>query len=494
MKKNNKIRQITDRAVLIFIYLSAASTALILISMIGYIAFRGLYRESRINKQILESDNIVYEFNNEKYIFIVNKKIQRNFIGIDEAEKILAKDIKNWSSISETRARIKLLSLFRENKEINSIYNIKNMNTAEELLKTLQENNGSIGIVPLDAREKLILKNLKILNINNECVAAGYKVSEIINNRKLAVLSEEDFKKIKDGKVENWKEVGGHDIPLEIMKKAEQVKKSEGGFAVVEYKKAVNAGVSIIPVSYVKKGANFTPGFIFDKPVKAGKAGGISTIILNTLFMIILTLIFSVPVGVGAALYLTEYASPGRTMRIIRLGVETLAGIPSIIFGLFGFIFFVDIMNMGIGLLSGSLTVAMMIIPVIIRTSEEALRSVPMSYREGSLALGAGLWYTIKKVILPAAKPGILSGVILSIGRALGETAALVFTMGFDYRLANGIKSSARVLSVHLYQLVREGISFERAFATAFVLMCFIFVINTTTIALVSGKNNNGEK
>ena len=119
--------------------------------------------------------------------------------------------------------------------------------------------------------------------------------------------------------------------------------------------------------------------------------------------------------------------------------------------------------------------------------------SVPMSYREGSLALGAGLWQTIRKVVLPAAKPGILSGIILSIGRALGETAALIFTMGFDYRLANGIKSSARVLSVHLYQLVREGISFERAFATAFVLMIFIFLINTATVAIVTGKNNNGE-
>ena len=320
-----------------------------------------------------------------------------------------------------------------------------------------------------------------------------YKVSEIINNKRLSVIKEIDLEKIINGDIDNWKQLEGHDIKLEILDTAEQVEKSEGGFAVVDYKDTEDLNVSIIPVKYIKRGGNFTLGFLFEKPVKAGKAGGISTIIINTVFMIILTLIFSVPVGVGAAVYLTEYASPGRLMRIIRLGVETLAGIPSIIFGLFGFIFFVDILKLGIGLLSGSLTTAMMIIPVIIRTSEEALKSVPMSYKEGSLALGAGLWQTIRKILLPAAKPGILSGIILSIGRALGETAALIFTMGFDYRLANGIQSSARVLSVHLYQLVREGISFERAFATAFVLMIFIFLINTATVAIVSGKNNNGE-
>ena len=494
MKNSNKLKQTTDRIILFFIYLSAFATALILVSIIGYITYRGLYRESRINKEILESRNIEYEFDNENYIFLVNKTLKRNSLNITELDQILEKGIKNWSSVSETRAKIKIISLFRKEKEINRTYDIRNISTAEEMIKIFKSEPGTIGIIPLSARGKINLKNLKILYLDKNCVAAGYKVTEIINNSRLAVLSEKDLVKITNGEVSNWKEVKGHDIPLEMLSTADQVAKSSGGFAVVDYRKAVESGVSIIPVSYVRKGANFTPGFLFDKPAKAGKAGGISTIIINTLFMIVLTLLFSVPVGVGAAVYLTEYAAAGKVLKIIRLGIETLAGIPSIIFGLFGFIFFVDILNMGIGLLSGSLTVAMMIIPVIIRTSEEALRSVPLSYREGSLALGAGLWYTIRKIVLPAAKPGILSGVILSIGRALGETAALVFTMGFDYRLANGIKSSARVLSVHLYQLVREGISFERAFATAFVLMCFIFIINTATIALVSGKTKYGEK
>ena len=493
MKKNKTLRQLIDRVILFLIYISAAATALILVGMIGYISFRGLYRETKTVNRIIKSDNIIYKIEKEEYVLIIDKKIKRDSLDITEMENILSRDVKNWSSISESRAVVKLVSLLNHNKNINSKYEIADIKNAERFKKYLLGKSGAIGFVNPDSVKKINMKGLKILNINKQCAVAGYKVSEVINNKKLSVLDERDLERITDGEINNWKMVGGHDIKLEILETAEEVEKSEGGFAVVDYRDAVETCASIIPVRYLKKSANFTPSFLFDKPVKAGKAGGISTIILNTVFMIILTLIFSVPVGVGAAVYLTEYAEPGRVMRIIRLGVETLAGIPSILFGLFGFIFFVDILHMGIGLLSGSLTTAMMIIPVIIRTSEEALTAVPMSFREGSLALGAGLWYTVRKVVLPAAKPGILSGIILSIGRALGETAALVFTMGFDYRLANGIKSSARVLSVHLYQLVREGISFERAFATAFVLMIFIFIINTVTVAIVSGKNNNGE-
>ena len=493
MKKNKTIRSIIDSLILILIYASAVSTALVLIGMIGYISFRGLYRETTTINQIIKSDNIIYKLDNEDYALIVNKKIKRDSLDITEIGEILSRDIKNWSSVSESRAEIKLISLLNNTKNINSKYFIADMRNFEDFRKYLLTKPGVIGFVKHDLIEKINLKGLKVLNVNTMCVAAGAKVSEIINNKKISVIDKRDFERIVNGEVDNWKQVGGHDLKLQRFDNIEQVEKSEGGFAVVDYMEASEKGLSIIPVKYKKKGANITPSFLFDKPVKAGKAGGISTIILNTGFMIILTLLFSVPVGVGAAVYLTEYAQPGRIMRIIRLGVETLAGIPSILFGLFGFIFFVDILHMGIGLLSGSLTTAMMIIPVIIRTSEEALIAVPAAYREGSLALGADLWYTIKKVVLPAAKPGILSGIILSIGRALGETAALVFTMGFDYRLANGIKSSARVLSVHLYQLVREGISFERAFATAFVLMVFIFLINTATVTILSGKNKYGE-
>lgn len=228
--------------------------------------------------------------------------------------------------------------------------------------------------------------------------------------------------------------------------------------------------------------------FLFQAPKKAGKEGGISTIIANTIFMIVLTLIFCVPIGLGASIYISEYAGQRRSVTAIKFSIDTLAGIPSIIFGLFGFIFFSNHLKLGVGLLSGSLTLSIMVLPTIIKTSVEAINAVPMSYREGSLALGATKWDTVKRVVLPSALPGILAGVVLAIGRIIGETAALTFTMGTDYRLADSLSSSARVLSTHLYLLTKEGISFERAFATANVLIIIILIINMASNRLIKRR------
>jgi phosphate transport system permease protein len=196
---------------------------------------------------------------------------------------------------------------------------------------------------------------------------------------------------------------------------------------------------------------------------------------------------------VCAAIYLTEYARQGPVVRLIRFATETLAGIPSIIFGLFGFIFFVGFLNLGIGLISGTLTVTMMILPTLVRAAEESIKSVPDPYREGSLALGATKWQTITGVVVPAASPGILTGVILGVGRAVGETAAVLFTLGSSYRLVDSLTSSARVLSIHLYMLVKEGLSFERAFATATILMIIVLAVNFSTAHLVGRMNRMGE-
>jgi len=220
--------------------------------------------------------------------------------------------------------------------------------------------------------------------------------------------------------------------------------------------------------------------------------GGISTIILNTLYMLLLTLVMAAPLGVAAAVYLVEYARQGPLVRVLRLGTETLAGIPSIIFGLFGMLFFVNMLHFGFGLLSGCLTLTLMILPTIVRTSEEALKSVPKSLREGSLALGATKLKTIVRVVLPAAAPGITTGLILGIGRAVGETAALLFTMGSDYKAAKGLFSSARVLSAHVYLLFAEGISFDRAFSTATVLIAVVLAFNLLAKLLVRRMGRNG--
>lgn len=201
--------------------------------------------------------------------------------------------------------------------------------------------------------------------------------------------------------------------------------------------------------------------------------------LINTLLIILLSLLFAVPVGIGAAIYLTEYA--GRSNRLIPLiGItaETLSGIPSIVYGLFGSLFFVRYLNMGLSLLSGALTLSIMILPLIMRTTEEALRSVPDSYREGSLGLGAGKLRTVFSVVLPCAVPGILSGVILGIGRIVGESAALIFTAGTVAEIAAGIFSSARTLSVHMYVLSGEGLYTNQTYATAVVLLIVVIFIN----------------
>ncbi len=201
--------------------------------------------------------------------------------------------------------------------------------------------------------------------------------------------------------------------------------------------------------------------------------------IINTLFMTALTLVIAIPFGIGAAIYLVEYAKQSsKVVKAVRITAETLSGIPSIVFGLFGFLMFNIAFDWKYSLLSGAMTLAIMVLPVIMRTTEEALLGVPDAYREASFGLGAGKLRTIFKVTLPAAIPGIIAGIILSIGRIVGETAALLFTSGTVANVADGVFSSARTLSVHLYALLNEGLYMEEAYATAVVLMALVILIN----------------
>lgn len=199
----------------------------------------------------------------------------------------------------------------------------------------------------------------------------------------------------------------------------------------------------------------------------------------NTIFMTLLSLLFAVPVGVGAAVYLVEYAQRGnKLVRLVGMTAETLSGIPSIVYGLFGALFFVKYLGLGLSLLSGALTLSVMILPLIMRTTEEALRTVPDSYREGSFGLGAGKLRTVFRIVLPSAVPGILSGVILGIGRIVGESAALIFTAGTVAETATSIFDSARTLSVHMYAISGEGLYIDQTYATAVVLLIVVIVIN----------------
>lgn len=219
---------------------------------------------------------------------------------------------------------------------------------------------------------------------------------------------------------------------------------------------------------------------------------GIWPMAVNTLLLVALTLAIALPLGILAAVYLKEYIREGPIVSVVRSATENLAGMPSIIFGLFGLVFFGKVLGLGWSLANGTLTASIIVLPTIMRTTEEALKSVPQSYREGSLALGATRWQTVKKVVLVSALPGIMSGSMLAIGRVVGETAALMFTLGSSDSVATSLMDSGRTLAMHLYILAHEGLSVEGAFTTAFVLVVVVLAVNIAAEMLANRALGRG--
>jgi phosphate transport system permease protein len=229
----------------------------------------------------------------------------------------------------------------------------------------------------------------------------------------------------------------------------------------------------------------FSLEFIFGNPVGSGESGGIWPMIVSTFYVTFIALIVATPLGVLAAIWLAEYAGESILVKAIRFAAETLASIPSIVFGLFGLTFFVVFLQMGFSVLSGGLTLALMAIPTILRTAEVSIEAVPQSYKEGSLALGASKWQTIYRVVIPAAIPGITTGIILGMARAIEETAAILYTVGAALAIPMSIWDPARPLPLHLYILATEGVSLPNAYGTAAVLVLIILIITISTNYLV---------
>jgi len=217
-----------------------------------------------------------------------------------------------------------------------------------------------------------------------------------------------------------------------------------------------------------------------------GRAGGIGSTIVGTLLITVVAVAIAIPFGIGTAFYLAEYTRESIVTRIIRFSAESLAGIPSIVYGLFGFIFFVIYLKMGWSILSGGLTLAFMILPTLIRTAEEAIRAVPQTYREVSFSLGATKWQTIAKSVFPSALRGIANGILLSVGRCIAETAAVILTAGSALRMPMSLFSPTRTMAVHFFTLASEGISMPNAYGTAALLILLIFLINVVANALVN--------
>jgi phosphate transport system permease protein len=219
--------------------------------------------------------------------------------------------------------------------------------------------------------------------------------------------------------------------------------------------------------------------FFIESPREMGREGGIFPTIIGTFALTAVGILFATPLGVGTAIFLREYTRESQISRIIRFGTDCLAGVPSIIFGLFGFVFFVIYLNMGWSILSGGLTLAAMILPTIISTAEEAIKAIPYSYREVSYSLGGTKWQTVIRAILPNALPGIFTGIILGVGRSIGETAAIILTAGSSLVMPTSLFSPIRTMSIHFYILAREGISMDMAYGTGAALILLVLLINT---------------
>ncbi|HUL31612.1 MAG TPA: phosphate ABC transporter permease PstA [Thermodesulfobacteriota bacterium] len=218
--------------------------------------------------------------------------------------------------------------------------------------------------------------------------------------------------------------------------------------------------------------------FFLESPKEMGREGGIFSTLIGTATLTLVAIVVGAPLGVGTAVFLREYTRESKMSRMIRFGTDCLAGVPSIIFGLFGFVFFVIKLNLGWSILSGGLTLAAMILPTIISTAEESIKAIPYSYREVSYSLGGTKWQTVTRVVLPSALPGIFTGILLSVGRSIGETAAVILTAGSSLVMPTSLFSPIRTMSVHFYILAREGISMKMAYGTGAALILFVLMIN----------------
>lgn len=528
-----KVR-LTEKLAKVMLWTAAGITMGTLFLIIGYILFRGFVSDVRIQYDFLAEGNTVLTSGIEEsqgIIIIANNGIRLDDLTALDVSAFFDGSTENWGAISQQDIDVELfadnldsdLSLefkemfFEANVEFHDKVQFKG--DIQGVINAVSENSGGIGIIPANSEYLLEGTNSKAIKVRNISLVLNQEVLEAADRTRIRFLTLEQVESIFSGEYLNWAQLGGADEVItlltypegsarqtefeqnlfentanvsgniEVLESPEDITKHlerhPGAIGFAYQNEVREFGFNIISIERRETAVNLSLPFVTEAPRRAGRVGGISTIIINTLFMIFLTVIFAGPIGVAAAIYLTEYAGKSKAYEVLRFGTETLAGVPSIVFGLFGFILFVMYLNLGVGLLSGTLTITFMILPTIIRASEEALKSVPQTMRECSLALGATKWQTITRVVVPAAIPGILTSLILATGRAVGETAALLFTMGSDYRLARDFLSSARVMSVHLYILVREGISFERAFATGTILILIILLINFATNKLI---------
>ena len=476
---------------------------MLLFFLISYILYNSLFFTSK--KQTLFLDDkkyfLPFKFNDQiiKIAFIANKNIKTEEITTQDIYNIYNNKISHWGSISDQNIDIVPISSSRSNiiskvilknftkdNKFNNRY-VKIVKCNQEMLETVNQTSGAIGYLKKEELEKLDFKKypeIKLLKINSISILVGKKTLQKSENEIIDILNLNEVKKLLIGKTD-WNKLISKNIKLNIIKYSyydqnaiKVVEENEGTLAVVPWHAFYKNDAPFLKLYYIQKSMPLNLNFILSTPRNSGKYGGISYLILNTFNVILLTAIISISIGIGTGIMLAEYTSNKVLYKTISMSIDILSSIPAIIFGLFGLIFFVPIFGMGI--LSGAITSSLMILPMIIKTTEEALKSIPKSYKYGSLALGANKTETIIKILLPAASQGILTGIVLAIGRALGETAVLLFTMGTNLGLASSLNEPSRSLTVHLLLLFQEGY-LDKGFATASILIIIILLINLTS-------------
>jgi phosphate transport system permease protein len=469
---DNRIR--TNTIALAIIKVLAFSTLFILVFLIGYLTFKGLVKDDISISPYLESQKEVVA------VYSGDSQIKR--LTWEQVRNMLDGKIFSMRTISGYDDDINLYVDRSYLPEVASYFSLTEKAIKENAKivdfgdSSISKGNGSIFLSdPLKGKASKLRK----VDLFSTVVAVNKSVTTLLDNKKVGIVDAADIDNLVNGSISNWSVLNGSSLEVVRTTGFDQLSTTEGGYFITEANKAFGMDdLSLLEIRSTHLDNNLTLRFITSASIQGGKYGGIGSIIANTFFMIFLSVLFAAPVGLGAAIYLSLYAKKGKLLFIIQTGIDLLASVPSIIFGLFGLLIFVQTFGWSFSLLSGSLTVALMICPTIIRTSQEAIKSVDASLFDGSIALGATKIETILKISLPNATEGIIGGVILAIGRAAGETAALLYTIGSGTEVANGLFSPARSLAMHIYLTVSEGRGLDGAFAASLVLMLVVLVTN----------------
>ncbi|WP_281861717.1 phosphate ABC transporter permease PstA [Candidatus Borrelia fainii] len=480
----------------------------LLFFLISYIVYNSLFFTSKKQTLFLDETKhfLPFTLKNKiiKIAFIINKSIKLEEITTQDIYNIYNNKISHWGSISDQSidivpiassqsnlASTVILQTFTKNNKFNNRY-IKLVESNEKIIENVNKTIGAIGYLTKEELEKLDFKKyseIKSLKIKSMSILVGKKTLQKSEHEIINTLNLNQIKKLLIKKID-WNDLISKNIKLNIIKYSnydknaiKTVEEHEGTIAVVPWHSFYKSDAPFLNLYYMKKDMPLNLNFILSTPRNSGKYGGISYLIFNTFYVILLTAIISISIGIGTGIMLAEYTANKILYKTVSMSVDILSSIPAIIFGLFGLIFFVPIFGMGI--LSGAITSSLMILPMIIKTTEEALKSIPKSYKYASVALGANKTETIIKILLPASSPGILTGIVLAIGRALGETAVLLFTMGTNLGLASSLNEPSRSLTVHLLLLFQEGY-LNKGFATASILIIMILLINLTSKFLIN--------